>query len=72
MNSVIPLILLISSALTLPVLSQKKPQTPMRSQNSEDLTPSEHRPGPHGLEGWTLYGTLPDGPEDDKYRTSSS
>jgi len=66
-KSVIPLILLIAGTLTAPALSQKKPQTPESSQNSDGLTQSEHRPGPHGLEGWTLYGPLPDGPEDDKF-----
>lgn len=28
------------------------------------LTPSEHRAGPHGLEGWTLEGPIPDAPND--------
>lgn len=67
MRSVIPLILLIASALTVPALSQTKPQTLKSIQDSDGLTPSEHRPGPHGLEGWTLNGPLPDGTEDDKY-----
>jgi hypothetical protein len=31
-------------------------------RGSDQLTPSEHRPGPNGLEGWTLEGPIPDHP----------
>lgn len=31
-------------------------------QGSDELTPSEHRAGPRGLEGWTLDGPIPDHP----------
>lgn len=35
---------------------------PQSSKTSDKPTPSEHRPGPHGLEGWTLDGPIPDHP----------
>lgn len=52
--------------LSLPGIAQNSTNAPPRSQKADTLTPSEHRAGPHGLEGWTLQGPLPDGP-DDKY-----
>jgi hypothetical protein len=35
---------------------------PQSAGTSDKPTPSEHRPGPHGLEGWTLDGPIPDHP----------
>lgn len=44
--------------------AQNPPKAAPTASSSDGLTPSVHRPGPHGLEGWTLNGPLPDGPED--------
>jgi hypothetical protein len=35
---------------------------PQSAGTSDKPTPSEHRAGPHGLEGWTLDGPIPDHP----------
>jgi hypothetical protein len=42
---------------------------PQSASTSDKPTPSEHRPGPHGLEGWTLDGPIPDHPGEKFPRT---
>lgn len=54
--------LLIACMLGISAPSQDKHHS--KRSASGDLTPSEHRAGPHGLEGWTLEGPIPDQPED--------
>jgi hypothetical protein len=34
------------------------------NHDSDQLTPSEHRRGPNGLEGWKLEGPIPDQPNE--------
>jgi hypothetical protein len=44
-------------------LAQNKPESPAKARTGDGLSPSEHRAGPHDLEGWTLEGPIPGGPE---------
>jgi len=36
---------------------------PAKASKAAGLKPSEHRAGPHGLEGWTLQGPIPNDPQ---------
>jgi len=54
---------LIACCLATPGMPQEKTKATKRDATSDSLKPSEHRPGPHGLEGWTLNGPIPDDPE---------
>lgn len=58
------LALFVAGLLSVSALGQITPRALPNKKGSDSLTPSEHRPGPHALEGWTLAGPLPDGPED--------
>jgi hypothetical protein len=55
---------LIAILLCASATAQHQPKALETGKAPDGLTPSEHRAGPHGLEGWTLKGPLPDGPED--------
>jgi len=44
--------------------AQHQPNAPNTGNAPIGLTPSKHRAGPHGLEGWTLEGPIPDHPND--------
>ena len=59
MKAALPLALLIAGASCVLAQPQNQRHTP---ENSDKPTPSEHRPGPRGLEGWTLDGPIPDHP----------
>lgn len=63
MNTGMWLVLLAASAVSALATPQSKPTAHHKTKESDGLTPSVHRAGPRGLEGWTLDGPIPDGPE---------
>ncbi len=59
MKAVLPLAWLIAGASCVLAQPQNQRHAP---EDSDRPTPSEHLAGPHGLEGWTLDGPIPDHP----------
>ena len=63
MKSAITLALLVAGSMCVLALPQDKAKAQGHPERSDGLTPSKHRPGPRGLEGWTLEGPIPDDPQ---------